>query len=339
MGIDISSIVSPSTRTLSDYAGRAIAIDGYNSLYQFLATIRQPDGTPLKDAEGRITSHLSGLFYRTCSLVEVGIKPVYVFDGIPPTEKAGTIEERRAIRQKAWEEWQMAKEAGDLERAKRKAQQSSRLSKDMVSEAKQLLQHMGIPVVQAPEEGEAQASHMACRGDVYCAASQDFDSLLFGTPLLVRNLTLSGRRKMPKKNIYVDVSPEEINLQKTLAQLEISLEQLVDLAILVGTDFNQGIKGIGPKKALKLIKEKGQIEDAIEKTGGDPGDYVRVREIFLEPKVTDDYALSWSAPTKSHVFSFLCGERGFSETRVSSSLQRLEAGISQRSQKSLDSWF
>ncbi|MCK4717341.1 MAG: flap structure-specific endonuclease, partial [Thermoplasmata archaeon] len=224
MGVDLSSILEPVPRRLSDFSGRTMAIDAYNTLYQFLATIRQPDGTPLKDGEGRVTSHLSGLLYRTASIVAEGIRPVYVFDGRPPSEKMDTIKHRSSIRQKAWEEWQMAKEAGDMERARMKAQQSSRLSKDMAGEAKQLLFHMGIPYVQAPEEGEAQASYMAEKEDVWAAASQDYDSILFGAPRLIRNMTVTGRRKLPRKQVYVDVNPEEICLGSVLSSLEVTRE-------------------------------------------------------------------------------------------------------------------
>jgi len=339
MGVDLSDIIPHTQRQLSDFSGKTMAIDAYNTLYQFLATIRQPDGTPLMDREGRITSHLSGLLYRTASIIESGIRPVYVFDGKPPAEKKDTIKARSAIRQKAWEEWQMAKEAGDMEKAKSKAQQSSRLTKDMAGEAKQLLMHMGVPYVQAPSEGEAQACHMALKGDVWAAASQDFDSLLFGTPFLVRNLTITGRRKLPRKNVYVDVAPEEIQLEAVLKELGVSREQLVDMAILVGTDFNPGVKGIGPKKSLKLLKEYGTLEKVIEEKEIEVEGYQETREIFLDHKVTDEYELEWAFPSTDNIKSFLCEGRGFSETRVSSALKRMEKGAGKRSQQSLDSWF
>jgi len=338
MGVDLSSIVDPVQRNLSSFSGKILAIDAYNSMYQFLATIRQPDGTPLMDGEGRVTSHLSGLLYRTANMAEAGIKPVFVFDGAPPVEKSETLEERSSIRQKAWEEWQMAREAGDMERARTKAQQSSRMTKDMAAEAKQLLVHMGIPIVQAPGEGEAQASHMALRGDVWGAASQDYDSILFGTPVLVRNLAITGRRKMPRKNIYVDVHPEEITLENVLSTQGLTREQLVDLAILVGTDFNPGIKGVGPKKALKAVKEN-ELECLVAEGRIGADELQRTRNIFLEPSITNDYALEWKRPSADTTVSFLCGQRGFSETRVLNAVTRLEKAFEGRSQTSLDKWF
>ncbi len=339
MGVDLSPLVEAHERELKDFTGKKIAIDGYNALYQFLSIIRQPDGTPLRDREGRITSHLAGLLYRTANMVEVGIRPVYVFDGKPPEEKQATIEERREIREKALEEWQMALAAGDMETARTKAQQSSRLTKDMVADAKQLLRHLGIPYVDAPSEGEAQASHMAKKGDVWAVGSQDYDCLVFGAPILVRNLTVTGRRKLPRKKVYVEVRPEEIHLDEVLKKHGITWEQLVDIAILVGTDFNPGVKGVGPKTALKLIKEHGNIEKALEKKEMDPGDFNRVREIFMKPNVTDDYSLEWRPPDRQAVTSFLCGQRDFSETRVSGALDRMEQAYEKNKQASLDRWF
>ncbi|MDD4307354.1 MAG: flap endonuclease-1, partial [Thermoplasmata archaeon] len=260
MGIDLSDIVEPRPAALKDFKGRAVAIDGYNALYQFLSSIRQADGTPLMDSKGRITSHLSGTFQRTANLLEQGIRPVYVFDGAPNPMKAQTLRERRQRKEKAQAEWDEALEAGDMEVARMKAQQTSRLTKDMAQQAKDLLEYMGVPCVDAPQDGEAQASYMAAKGDVFAAASQDYDSLLFGAPVLVRNMTLSGRRKMPRRNVYVDVVPETLKLSEVLGALGITREQLVDIGVLMGTDFNDGVRGIGPKKGLKLIAEFGSGE-------------------------------------------------------------------------------
>lgn len=264
MGVDISDIVESKEIELSDLRGKSVAIDGYNTLYQFLSIIRQPDGTPLMDRNGRITSHLSGLFYRTVNIMEMGIKPAFVFDGKAPELKGRTILERMERREKAELEWKQAVEAGDMEKARIMSQQSSRLTKDMVDESKQLLTMMGIPWVQAPGEGEAQAAYMALKGAVFASASQDFDSLLFGAPKLVRNLTITGKRKVPRKNIYREVKPEIIELNTVLSALGITREQLIDIGILIGTDFNEGIKNVGPKKALKYIKTYGNLENVMK---------------------------------------------------------------------------
>ena len=324
---------------MGELMGRSVAIDGYNTLYQFLSSIRQPDGTLLEDSHGRVTSHLSGAFQRTANLLEAGIRPVFVFDGKPNPLKIGTLTARKERKTKAQKQWEEALEKGDMETARTKAQQTSRLTRDMVAQAVELLGYMGVPCVDAPEEGEAQASYMAEKGDVYAASSQDFDSLLFGAPRLVRNLTLAGRRKMPRRNVYVDVVPEILTMQDVLTELELEREQLVDLCVLVGTDFNDGIKGIGPKKALKLLREFGSGEEAIKIKKLDVPSFHNVRKIFLDPHVTDDYELQWGAMDRSKIEGFLCDEHDFSRPRIQSTLAKIAEGEKARAQKSLDSWF
>jgi len=339
MGVNISEIVPSQPRKLEDFKGKIIAIDAYNALYQFLSIIRQPDGTPLMDSKGRITSHLSGLIYRTSNFLQAGIKPVYVFDGEPHKLKGETIESRQFLREKAMEEWKIALEEGDIERARTKAQQASRLTREMVDQSKLLLQKMGLPYIQAPSEGEAQASEMARKGDVWACASQDFDSLLFGSPYLVRNLTITGKRKLPRKNVYVDVEPELIELNSTLKALEISRDQLIEIGILIGTDFNPGVKGIGPKKALMLIKKHGSLKEILKEEGIELEGYEEIKEIFLNPVATMNYDLEWGQVDEEGVRSFLCEEFDFSVERIESALQKISDFKRLREQKSLDQYF
>jgi flap endonuclease-1 len=339
MGVNISDIVLSKKKSLKDFKGKIVAIDAYNTLYQFLSIIRQPDGTPLKDSKDRVTSHLTGLLYRNANLLEVGIKPIFVFDGKPHELKKRTIEGRRFIREKARKEWKLALKEGDMERARSKAQQSSRLTPEMVSDSKTLLSHLGIPHVQAKGEGEAQASYMALKGDVWAAGSQDFDSLLCGAPLLIRNITITGRRKLPRKNVYIRIEPEIIALEENLNSLSITREQLVDIGILVGTDFNEGIKGVGPKTALKLIKKHKTLEEVIKIKGWRIADYREIRSIFLEPDNVDDYDLSWKAVNAQEVKRFLCDEHDFSEDRVEKAIKKMSEAKKADEQKSLDGWF
>lgn len=339
MGVDLGDIILKENRKLTDFQGKIIAIDAYNALYQFISIIRQPDGTPLKDAYGRITSHLSGLFYRTANLAEIGIKVVYVFDGVPHKLKLQTLEGRADIREKAAVEWKEALERGDIETARTKAMQSSKLTKEMVEEAKKLLEFLGVPYINAPSEGEAQASYMALNKDVHCTASQDFDSLLFGTPVLVRNLAITGKRKLPKKNIYVDVGIEEISAENVLHSLEITKEQLIAIGILVGTDYNSGIKGIGPKKALKLIKKHGNLENVLKAIGEKIEHYDEIRNIFMSPEVTNNYKLQWYEINGGKVKEFLCKEYSFSEERVENALKKLQVPKEEKMQKSLEEWL
>jgi len=312
-----------------------------NFLYQFLAIIRQRDGELLRDSKGRVTSHLSGLFYRTANLVEMGLRPVYIFDGKPPLLKLKTVEHRKELRKEAEREWRRALEEGKIEEAKKYAQRAGRLDVKMINQAKTLLDCMGIPWVQAPGEGEAQAAWMVNKGVAWGVASQDFDSLLFGAPTLVRNLAITGRRKLPGKDIYTEVTPETISLEETLKTLGVSREQLIGIGILVGTDYNEGIKGIGPKKALELIKKHGSFENLLEtELGGKFEIEPRlVFEIFSKPEVTDDYKLEWRDPDPEAIRRFLCGEHDFSENRVQTGIDKLMRGKEQRAQVTLDRWF
>jgi len=340
MGVNLRGLLSFRQISLQELSGRTIAIDAMNTLYQFLAIIRQPDGTSLMDRRGNITSHLSGVFYRTINLLEAGIKPVYVFDGEPPELKSETVEERRRIRQEAARKWEEALERGDLEEARKFAQSSTSLTDEMVEESKRLLEAMGVPYVQAPSEGEAQASYMARKGDVWGVASQDYDSLLYNSPYLVRNLTISGRRKLPGKKVYVKVEPELVSLDENLRELGITREQLIGIGILLGTDYNEGVRGIGVKTALKLIREKGSIEKVVEekKIVIEPS-VEQIKQLFLNPKVTDDYEIRWKPVDRDKVFSILCDEHDFSRERVQKALERVREEERARAQSRLEQFF
>ena len=343
MGVNLRNLVPKKQVVLSDLSGRSIAIDAYNALYQFLAIIRQPDGTPLKDRTGKVTSHLSGLLYRTTNLVEMGMKVVYVFDGVPPALKEVEIRRRAKVKKEAIVKYEKALQEGRIEEARTYAQATSRLKDYMEQDSKRLLTLMGIPWVQAPSEGEAQAAYLTKKGDTNYCASQDYDSLLFGAPLLIRNVTISGRRKLPRKQVYVDVTPEIVELNRVLKELEITLEQLIDIGILVGTDFNpEGVKGIGQKTALNLIKQHGSLENILPylKTAKFPAKPQRIREIFLNPKITDNYQLRWKEPDISGIIDFLCRERDFSEDRVRKALEKMIAGIKKTKGKvTLEAFF
>jgi len=329
MGVDLGDLFKKERCSLKDFANRVIAIDAYNAIHQFLSIIRQRDGTPLKDAQGRVTSHLSGLLYRTANFVEAKIKPVYVFDGVPHPLKAKTIAERRERKELAEHEWKEALEKGDIETARKKAQQTSKITDEIIEQSKTLLSVLGIPYVQAPSEGEAQASYMVKKDDAYAVASQDSDALLFGASVLVRNFAISGRRKLPNKQAYVKIEPEVIKLEPNLKALGIVRRQLIDMAILIGTDFNEGIKGIGPKKSYELIKRAGNAENALEILGKkdvlDEEVIKKVRDIFLHPAVTDNYKLQWSKPDNEKVLEILCEQHQFTESRVKSALEKFNA--------------
>jgi flap endonuclease-1 len=245
------------------------------------------------------------------------------------------------VREEAITRYQEAVKEGKLEEARTYAQATSQLKDPMIEDTKRLLDALGVSWIQAPGEGEAQASYMAANGDVWAVASQDHDSLLFGTPRMVKNLTITGRRKLPRRDAYVEVEPQIIELAKVLQEISITREQLVDVGILIGTDFNDGVKGIGAKTAVKLIRENGRLEQILEKNSEitvQPN-YQRIRDIFLHPKVASDYKLSWSQTDEKKVISFLCGERDFSEDRVRKALTKIVGISHSKSYSTLESYF
>ena len=327
MGVLLTPIITKDTIALGELRGQTLAVDGNGELYQFLALIRVRDGTPLQDSKGRTTSHLVGLFYRTTRLMaEHGVKLVFVFDGTPPPRKAQEIAKRRAGRERYETERAAALARGDLAAAYSKATMTSRLTREMVAEARDLLRLMGVPTVQAPAEGEAQAAHMAAASShIWASASKDYDSLLFGTPRLVRFLTIYGKEFLPSQGTFRPIVPEVIVLDRLLEGWGITREGLVDLAMLVGTDFNDGIKGIGPKKALTLVQQHGRIEhmpETIRHALGDSGAIDEVRRIFLDPDVTDAFDVHQAEPDLDGIVRFLCDEHEFSRERVTAALER-----------------
>ncbi len=340
MGINLRDIVEKKEIGFNERKGKRLAVDTFNMLYQFLATIRLRDGSLLMDSQGHVTSHLTGLFSRTTNLMQKGVKLAFVFDGEAPTLKRRERQRRREAKIKAQQEYDAAKEREDVDGMQKYAARTSVLTEDMVNDAKKLLEGLGLPVIQAPSEGEAQASVMVRNGDAYAAVSQDFDALLFGVPCLIRNLSLSERRKLPGQLAYQSIKPERIDLQENLKALGINQDQLIALGILVGTDFNpDGIKGIGPKNALKLVKEyKDDFDGLFKKVEWEKSFDFPWKEAFDTIKkfpVTDEYTLKWKEPDEEFLLKFLCDERDFSHDRVSSTLAGLAKEKAQRQQKGL----
>jgi flap endonuclease-1 len=311
-------------------------------LYQFLALIRMPNGTPLRDSSGNITSHLAGLMFRSTKLISnYDIRLVFVFDGEPPRLKQREIMKRREQREKAMKEWEAALKDGDYITAFSKAVMTSRLTKLMIEDAKQLLQLLGIPFVQAPSEAEAQTAYMAYKGDVWAASSKDYDSLLFGAPRLVRYLTITGKEFLPSKGTTRPLKPELINLNNFLTHHGITHQQLIDAAILIGTDFNEGIKGIGPKTAVSLLKKYGKIENMPVEVRSkiEAQNYEQVRKIFLNPQITSDYTLNYESLDEAGLRDFLCDQRDFSPKRVEIAIQRMKRFYKRMKQTELKRWF
>ena len=346
MGLNINEIIPRREFEVSEIKGKIVCVDAFNTLYQFLSTIRQPDGVPLMDNKKRVTSHLSGIFYRNVNLISEGVKLVYVFDGKPPDLKFKTHGIRQKSRDTAAEKYEKSKEEGDFEGMRRYGSQLLRLNDEMIAESKELLEAMGVAVIQAPGEGEAEAAYLSrIKKDAFATVSQDYDCLLFGAPKLIRNLTLSKRRKTFSG--WVDVKSEMIELEKVLNILEINLDQLICLGILVGTDYNpKGIPGIGQKKALQIVKKYKQpvlIFQSIEEQlmsldEEDKFDWQEIFELFHKPDVVNA-EFDFKEVDEEKIKEILVEKHDFSEERVEKQLEKLRGVKEKLKQKDLDKWF
>ncbi|MCI4358104.1 MAG: flap structure-specific endonuclease [Thermoplasmata archaeon] len=315
MGLPFGDIVHSVEVPWSTLSGRLLAVDGNNAVYQFLATIRQRDGQPFSDPQGHATSHLIGVLYRTTSLLAQGVRPVWVFDGKPPDLKAGTLGARFRAKERAEAEWKDAVERQDWETARKKAAATSRFTRPMAAEAVELLQALGVPTVQAPSEGEAQAARMASEGRVWAAGSEDYDSLLFGAPRLVRGLAARGRGgDQPAAHL--------IEREKLLEELGISAEELLLLGLIVGTDFNDGAKGYGPKKGLQLVRQHLGWDATLRAANLEPNELEAAAAIFRTPEVAPIGELSFHPIDIPSVDRILVQGRGFSADRVHAALAR-----------------
>jgi len=332
MGCNLKDLVSPEPIELGDLSGQRVAIDVFLNSYQFITSMTGPDGKPLS-FEGKPVAHLMGFLDRATVMISEGIDPVFVFDGKPHDLKRKTLDGRRERKIEAVSRWESAVDAGDMEAAKKLGPQTAEYTPEMVQETKELFDLMGVSWVEAPMEAEGAAAVMCSRGDVAAVASQDWDTLLYGSPVMVRNLTSHGTRRFGRV-----MSAERIVLSDTLESHGITREQLVDLGIMVGTDFHPGIKGIGPKTGLKLMKKHGTMEAVAEARGFElPENLEGIRSLFMEHPVGDEPLPEAQRAVEEDLRSFLQEERGFSERRMERALNRLaEAGrLKSSSQPSL----
>ncbi|MHA1589209.1 MAG: flap endonuclease-1 [Candidatus Njordarchaeales archaeon] len=320
------------------FEGKVIAIDALPTIYEMLATIRDPRGGYLRDSKGRVTSHLVGIFNRTCRMLALGIRPVYVFDGPPHPLKMTTIEERRERRELAQKKYEEALSAGRIDEAVKFAKQAMIVTDELIASAKTLISLLGVPIITAPHDGEAQAAYLVKKGEAYAVSSPDYDSFLYGSPRVVRNLKMTLQKKE---------RPILYELNELLEKLGITHQQLVDVAILIGTDYNpDGIEGIGPKKALELIRKYGSLENLIKQRKivwrYEPSPE-EIKAIFLNPPVTDNYRIEFREPDREKILEFLVEEHDFSRERVEKELEdvfkRLEREKKAGVQASLDMFF
>ncbi|KAI7880589.1 FEN-1 nuclease [Lichtheimia hyalospora FSU 10163] len=328
------------SHSIDSYFGRKVAIDASMSIYQFMIAVRQQDGQMLMNEQGETTSHLMGMFYRTVRMVDNGIKPVYVFDGKPPTMKSGELAKRKARKEEAQANLDEANEVGTSEEVARYTKRTVRVTQEHNDECKRLLKLMGIPYVEAPCEAEAQCAALAKANLVFAAASEDMDTLTFGSPRLLRHLTFSEQRKMPI---------DEVHLDKALEGLGLSHEEFIDLCIMLGCDYVDSIKGVGPARAYSLIKEHKTIDEALkhlpEKLRDNvPQDwkYDEARELFRVPDVlpsTDNVQLKWELPDVEAIVDFMVKEKGFSEDRIRKSCEKLTKNVKAATQSRMSDFF
>ena len=341
MGVQLNRIIPKRKIDLEFLRNKKIAIDAFNMIFQFLSTIRQREtGEPLKDSKGNITSHLSGLFYRSIRFLDNNIKPIYVFDGPPPEFKRKTIVEREKRKKEAKKQLELALEEGRVEDVMLYAQQTSQLTDEMIEESKKLLDALGIPWIQAKSEGEAQACYLVKNNDAYAVGSQDYDSILFGAERLVRNMSVTGRKKFIK-GAWIQIEPEIIELDKVLKELEMNRNQLIITGILIGTDYNpKGIKGIGPKNALKLVKEEKTLDKVLKKIDWNFDiDAEEIYNFFLNPPIEKKYKIEYKEPDKNKIMKLLVDEHDFSIDRVEKNIDKLLEVKKQGSQASLGDWL
>jgi len=345
MGLNIREIIPRKELEVSDLKGKTVCVDAFNILYQFLSTVRQVDGTPLMDNKKRVTSHLSGIFYRNINLLSEGIRLVYVFDGKPPELKAKTHVNREAGRDLAKEKYEQAKQEEDISGMRRFGSQLIRLEDEMIAESKELLEAMGIAVIQAPGEGEAEAAYLSRKKEVFAAVSQDYDSLLFGAEALIQNLTMARKRRTISG--WIEIKPEIIELRRVLNLLEINLDQLICLGILVGTDYNpKGIPGIGQKRALDIVKRykqpvlifKSVEEQILDLNKEDKFDWQEIFALFHKPNIVDS-EFKFSKINEAKIKEILVERHDFSEDRVERQLEKLRDLTEKNKQKGLDKWF
>jgi len=340
LGLAIKDLILSKEIETDHLRDKVLVVDSFNLLYQFLTTIRQRDGSYLTDSQGNVTSHLTGLFSRTSNLLQKGMKLAFVFDGEAPELEKKERLRRKEIKIEAQKKYEIAKQREDLTEMKKYASQTTRLTSEMIEESKELIRAFGCPVIQAPSEGEAQAAHVVKKSESFATVSQDFDTLLHGTPRLVRNLSVAGKRKRTGKVGYTTIKPEEIMLSENLNNLKVDIDQIIALSMLVGTDYNiGGIKGIGPKKALEHVKKYGkEFDDMFKDVKWD--DYFEYpwTEVYYQIKkmpVTDDFELNWGKVDIGRIKELLVEKHEFSTERVDSTLEKFD----DKGQKGLGDFF
>jgi len=337
MGLAIGDLIVKNEIELSNLKNKVLGVDGHNITYQFLTTIRDLNGEYLTNSEGRITSHIIGLFYRLSKILEEGITPVFCFDGKSLDLKKETIEKRKDLKILAEKNAEAKKLSGDTEAMANLLKRTAKITPEMINDAKELLDAFNIQNFDALHDGEAQLSVMNIQNKIDGIISQDYDVLLLGGKDLYRNIGISGKKKAPGKDYYLQIKPELINLEENLEKLEITREKLIWLGILIGTDFNEKVPKVGPKTAIKLVKENDSLENIYKQLNYTPNfDYKEVFNIFWEPKAKDIEIEKFSSPNYDKIKELLLEKYEFNEERVINTLEKLEKVLTEKkAQKTL----
>lgn len=332
MGVNITDLLTVHEIELAELSGKILVVDAPMWLYQFLSSIRGPDGEPLKDRKGRITSHLMGISTRIPRLMEKGLQLAFSFDGTAPLLKQRERERRKELKQEALLKYKIAEEHQDIKGMRKYAAQTVRLTPELINESQEILKAFGLPVFISASEAEAQAAHIVKKGQAYAVASSDADCLLFEAPRMIRYLSIAGKKKKAKTLSSETIKPQVIEHTEVLASLGITQPQLIALAMLVGTDYNVGgIKGIGPKNALKLVKQYSrpeQFDQLFHEVQWDTYftySWKEVYDLITHMPVHDAYELTWKAPQKDRITKMLCEEHDFSQERVMMMLDKLQS--------------
>ncbi|MBI1934951.1 flap endonuclease-1 [Candidatus Woesearchaeota archaeon] len=344
MGVALTELLLMKEIDLDFLRNKTLIVDAPMWLYQFLSSIRQRDGSLLTDSKGNVTSHLMGLLSRISSLAQRSIRLAFVFDGEPPVLKKLTLEKRKAMKIEAEKNFEKAKEKADEGLMKKYAARTSRLTDEMIEEAKKLAEAFGLPVIEAPTEAEAQASLIVRNGDAFSIATNDADALLFESPRIIRNLNMTGRKKKANKLSFQTINPDLIVLEDNLRHLGIGHGQLIALAMLIGTDYNMGgVKGIGPRTALKIVKKHGNDLKSIfnEAKWNEHFEFgwEEVFDLIRNMPVSNDYSLNWSDIDEEEITKLLVDKHDFSEERVRGQIEGLVESKRKANQKGLGEFF
>lgn len=341
MGTQIGDLLIKREISIPELSGKTLGFDGYNIIYQFLTTIRSLDGDLLTTKDGIVTSHLIGLFHRLTNLMENDVNIVFVFDGKSLELKRETLQKRKDLKIDAEIKAKKAEEDEDFEERNKLMKRTARITPEMINDVKMLFDAMGIPYLTAEADGEAQLAVMNSLGKINGVVTQDFDTLLFGGKDLYRNLTMSGKKKAPGKDYYIQIKPEYISLEENLKSLQITREKLIWLGMLIGTDFNNKVPKIGPKTAIKLVSEFESFEDILKKLTHEPDfDPKEIQNLFMHPPYNEDYTIKQKDFDFAKTHELLIDKYEFNKERVENTLNNLEKVITEKKkQPRLSKWF